>query len=361
MTETRTSLQRHLHLGPTRLAVLVLLTCALPVAAAAASLTNYRARVEAAQKDIEIIISIVAAGETEDEYVQYIQRTVIAIRRSLPENERVEARGGTVEVSNKWLREKLDEFSDSALDTERTAVLTEISEFLSALDAHLAELEAAADAERSRDDDKQKLAEILAREEYQKPPEKQESLFQRWLRQFIEWIDSLIPKGQVTTERSEGYRSLSLVLQIIIYALVIGLLAFLIFRFGPRLARRLRRPDTEGRQTRVILGESIAPTASASDLFAEAEALARSGELRSAIRKGYVALLCDLADRRLIGLARHKTNRDYLRDVRGRPRLFERMSLVTGSFEKHWYGYRPARAEDWEDFRDHYRKAVSEA
>jgi hypothetical protein len=141
---------------------------------------------------------------------------------------------------------------------------------------------------------------------------------------------------------------------------VIGLTGFLLMRFGPRLLRRFSERRDDDNEERIILGETIAAEQKASDLFTEAERLARSGDLRGAIRKGYIALLCDLADRRMIGLARHKTNRDYLRDVRKRPGLFERMKAATASFERHWYGYRPADASDWEEFREQYRRAMGE-
>ncbi|MBK7512564.1 MAG: DUF4129 domain-containing protein [Chloracidobacterium sp.] len=79
-----------------------------------------------------------------------------------------------------------------------------------------------------------------------------------------------------------------------------------------------------------------------------------------AIRKGYVALLCDLADRKVIGLARHKTNRDYLSDIRKKNRLFENMKRITASFERHWYGSQTADQREWEEFREQYQKTVSE-
>ena len=54
---------------------------------------------------------------------------------------------------------------------------------------------------------------------------------------------------------------------------------------------------------------------SSADLFADAEDFARKGEMRSAIRKGYIAMLCEwVTEDRHVG--RHKTNRDYLRDVK---------------------------------------------
>ena len=81
--------------------------------------------------------------------------------------------------------------------------------------------------------------------------------------------------------------------------------------------------------------------------------------LRGAIRKGYIALLCELSDRKLIGLARHKTNRDYLRDVRKRADLFENMNGMTLNFERNWYGLRPTDAQDWEDFKSSYQQTIS--
>src|SRR5204863_1993073 len=129
--------------------------------------------------------------------------------------------------------------------------------------------------------------------------------------------------------------------------------------FRSQLASRFGSKRKEKKRDRVILGERIADDESAEDLFGEAERLAREGQLRDAIRKGYIALLCELSDRKIIGLARHKTNRDYLRDVRKRRELFENMVGLTGNFERNWYGLRPSAPADWEDFRDRYRQTIS--
>jgi hypothetical protein len=61
----------------------------------------------------------------------------------------------------------------------------------------------------------------------------------------------------------------------------------------------------------------------------------------------------------VIGLAQHKTNRDYLRDVRNRKELHQNMTNLTGSFERHWYGFDSTDEQDWEDFRQTYKQAVS--
>jgi hypothetical protein len=112
------------------------------------------------------------------------------------------------------------------------------------------------------------------------------------------------------------------------------------------------------KEPRVILGETLAPYETADDLISQAERLAQSGDLRAAIRKGYIAVLAELSDRKVLGLASHKTNRDYLRDVRRREELYQPMSEMTNTFERHWYGDVPAAEEDWQDFRLKYSEAV---
>ena len=107
-------------------------------------------------------------------------------------------------------------------------------------------------------------------------------------------------------------------------------------------------------------GEILAGTApTAADLLAQAESLARNGDLRAAIRKAYIALLCELGDRKLISLAQHKTNRDYLNSVRDKGSLYSGMRKLTQSFELHWYGFVPAGETDWTEFRNGYRKIVT--
>ncbi|HEX8638323.1 MAG TPA: DUF4129 domain-containing protein, partial [Pyrinomonadaceae bacterium] len=222
----------------------------------------------------------------------------------------------------------------------------------------LAELENATAADRTKDEDKQKLAEILRREEYQKPEQKEESLAQRWWRAFTDWLAEVFPRPKLADNSASGFQSFSFVLQILLYALVLGAIAFLLYRFAPLFLRNGRQREKSEKKERVILGERIAAGDSAEKLFGEAEALARAGDLRAAIRKGYVALLCDLSDRRIIGLAQHKTNRDYLRDLRADRALYESVGALTGSFERHWYGAQTAAEKDWHEFRERYRTTV---
>ena len=52
----------------------------------------------------------------------------------------------------------------------------------------------------------------------------------------------------------------------------------------------------------------------------------------------------------MIGLARYKTNRDYLRDIRKRADLFPHVAGLTGTYERNWYGLRPSTVPTGKNF-----------
>ncbi len=93
--------------------------------------------------------------------------------------------------------------------------------------------------------------------------------------------------------------------------------------------------------------------------MSEAEALARRGELRAAIRRAYIALLVEMGDRKIISLAQYKTNRDYLRAVREIEPLYGNVKQLTDSFELHWYGLAQATETDWLAFRSAYNQSAA--
>jgi len=332
-----------------------------PTISIGSTLSDYQSRLDAAHKDVESMISALQTGVPGAYQEQYLQQKASHIRKTIPGSENVDLNSSTVETQNSWLQSELDKFDQETNRSERIKLLSGISERLSSLDDEVKLQQNATAGNRSKDEDKQKLNEILSREEYKKPDDKSESVFQRWINWFLNWIRSLFPDQPVlpNADRS-GFQPLSVVIQVVVYALVVGLIGFLIYKFAPAIAERFGKREKKERTSRVILGEHIDASRSATDLFAEAENFARQGDLRAAIRKGYIALLCDLADRKVIGLAGHKTNRDYLRDVRKRAPLFARMKNATGSFERHWYGFRTPEPKDWEEFREQYRSAVNE-
>lgn len=330
--------------------------CFIAANSAAATPFNYKLRIDGVIPHIGELKDNLADGDGE-----YERQTVESILKAIPQTEKIEWQGGSIETENQWLKTGLDEFAAETDIEKREAILNSVSERLTAISESVGELDKAITAESTKDSDKQKLAEILSRQEYQKPEAKDESLFQKWWREFWAWLQKQMPQPNLSPSEGPNLAPLKLVLQVVVFAAVIGLVGFLLWRFVPYFSNRFGGKTREQKSDRVILGETIGEDESGSDLFDEAERLARQGDLRSAIRKGYIAVLCELGDRKIVRLARHKTNRDYLRDVRKRERIYDSMHGLTNHFERNWYGLREAEPSDWEDFRSRYHATVAEA
>ena len=333
----------------------VLLSVCLIAPAFGISLQEYKSKVDAARVQAADAELLLQSGQLNEAQARDLIRN---IRENFPASETVAWDGGNVETSNEWLLASVTEFEKEADAAKRGAIALRIREHLSTVVYKLQELEGAARSGRSKDEDKQKLAEILRREEYQKPQPKGESAFSRWLTWLLELLEKLFAPGERATSapRLEGFGS---VFRIFIYLGLLLVVAFLVYKLAPLIARSTGRvKKAKKKKDRIILGEKIADDETAVDLLAEAERLANEGNLRGAIRKGYIALLCELSDRKVLGLARHKTNRDYLRDVRSRADLHPPMKVVTDTFEKHWYGAQPSVVNDWVQFRDDYERTL---
>lgn len=332
----------------------------LPAGIFAETLAEYRAGLKSASDYLQELIDYVDEAADDEDWrdAEYEREILAEIRKALPATERVEWESTTIETDNQWLETKLKAFEEEKDWAKRRMILTEIAERLAAIESKIGQLEKPALSDRSKDEDKQKLAEILRRAEYQKPEEKQESWFERMQKKIREWFNEKFPRPEIPAGTGQGMQTVSFGLQMVLYALVLGFIAFVIYRFAPFFAQKFRRREREDQGERVILGEKLAADEDSQTLFDEAEALARSGNLRGAIRKGYIALLCELSDRRIIGLAQHKTNRDYLRDVRKKRELYENMNGLTNSFERHWYGFESADETDWQEFKRNYQQAV---
>ncbi len=322
----------------------------------ATSLVDYKNRVERARVITDELFQNI--NETDADFEL---GAIEEIQRIVPAAEKIEWPGASIATDNQWLKTELDAFAAESDKIKRSAILTGIGERLSAISETVGELERAAASGPTKDQDKQKLGEILRREEYQKPQAKEESLVQKWIREFLEWLARAFPRAPIVPGADTGIGSIQFVLQILIYVLVIGLVGFLLYKFAPFLSKRFKRKTKKESGDRVILGERIGADDSASDLFSEAETLARNGNLRAAIRKGYIALLCELSDRKVLRLARHKTNRDYLREVQKDKALFENMTGMTRNFESNWYGLRSPAQADWDEFRVRYAQTIAKA
>jgi len=353
--------------------------CASAVAAKPSTLAEYRQKVENAHGTLEALAELcdelAAAGGEEgasesdwDEdgslpFPEAQKQRLAEAREHLPAKTQVEWGGAVVEADNAWLHWELrayeGESSQPAMSYRmRAAKLREIGERLHALEVRLAEAEqdASARAARDKDAEKGRLANILSRPEYNKEVSEGGAL-QRLIEQFFQWLRDLFPDvNPVAPGASPGVSRLA---QFFVLALCVAVLAYVVWKFW--WSRRVRGLKPKPlREARVVLGEQLAPDQTAADLLSDAERLARAGDLRGAIRKAYVALLCELGDRRVIRLASHKTNRDYLQAIRSSasPRLYTEMLPLTFNFELHWYGLQAAEENDWRDFHQRCRQVL---
>jgi hypothetical protein len=275
------------------------------------------------------------------------------LRAQLPAKETILLQGQSIAADNSWFQDALDEYEKVKTNPRRTELLARIGERLLALSERLDELDKGSGV-APKDQNKGRLAEILRRPEYNKAAAEGSALERLWMR-FLRWLSSLLPKSQPLQPGSS--RLLSAIARVVVVLVGLALIAFLVWKFAPRFLRSQKKKKQK-REARIVLGERLEQDQTSADLLAQAESLARSGDLRAAIRKAYIAFLCELADRKVISLAQHKTNRDYLSSVRERASLYASMRKLTNSFEVHWYGLVSAGEADWYDFRSSYLQAL---
>src|SRR5712692_7355288 len=332
-------------------AIFILLTCV--ASASAVTLDDYRHQVSRARVSIQEL-QAASADAYPSQREQFIAATIALVRAELPAQETVLLGRQTVAVDNTWLDLALNDLEKVRGDNARRAELVaRIDERLRALSERLDEMQNGKPG-ASKDDNKTRLAEILRRSEYNKQAEEGSAL-NRLLNRFLRWLGSLFPRTKPL--QPGNAMALSRIAQVVVIGLSLAAICLLIWKFAPQYLRN-RRKKKPKREARIVLGERLEPDQTSADLLAQAEYLARSGDLRAAIRKAYIALLCELGDRKVISLAQHKTNRDYLGAVRDRPSLFRSMRGLTNSFEIHWYGFVPPVEDDWKGFRNGYQQAL---
>ena len=332
-------------------ALLVVLLFVCPGRVAAMPISEYEKNIKDAIASLEGIIQD-DEEEVPDDYEEQLNQAVVQVRGSLPRNQTVESDGEVYNVDNTWLHEALDELGQQAYRSER---IQQIVARLTAMDIRVVERQQQSQTLESKDAAKKRLETILARPEYASAVKGPSALTRLW-RDFIEWLKKFLPQPRTAQPGSgawlEGIAKIGVFIAAVVLAVFLG--RHLMGRF--KRTKKIKAPKKK--QPRIVLGERLEPEQTATDLLSEAEALARSGDLRAAIRKAYIALLVELGDRKIVSLAQHKTNRDYLNALRGLPPLHSRMRGLTDSFERHWYGFAETSQNDWQNFRDGYLAAL---
>ena len=331
---------------------------ALLVIAAQASaipLNEYHKNLQRAINALDSLTQV-DEDETNESYQHRLVETSNAVRKILPEKQSVEFDQSSCDVDSSWLHKRLDEFEASS-GTDRGFIHRQLIDRLKSIEERVNDLVRAKTVDvPSKNEANQKLAEILSRPEYATKTNQGAFIF-RLLDRFIRWLAKFLPqRSPLAASHGSPFTAIAQILVIgLAAAVIIYVLIKLVLHFG---WRSLKPRAKKIKEPRIVLGEHLEPEASATDLLAEAEALARKGEIRAAIRKTYIALLVELGDRKIISLAQHKTNRDYLRAVTHVPSLHTNMSGLTNSFERHWYGFAQSSQSDWQEFKTGYLAAL---
>ena len=320
-----------------------------PASVAAIPISEYQQNLKNAVTSLQALYEL---DEEDSEYPNKLKETIDGIRASLPRHQTVEIGADVYKVDNSGLYEALDNVEKSE---DQTEAIRQLEENVSALEQRVTERQSATASGENKGWAKSRMESILARPEYATGARGPNALT-RLIMDFLRWLQSIFPQAQPM----EPGRALSVsrVVQIVIILAAVLLLAYVAKISIPRFRRSRKVKSTNKREARIVLGERLEPDETSTNLLSEAEALAKRGELRAAIRKAYVALLVELGDRKIISLAQHKTNRDYLRGLRDVPQLHSQMRGLTDSFERHWYGFADANETDWQEFRAGYLAAL---
>ena len=176
------------------------------------------------------------------------------------------------------------------------------------------------------------------------------------LHDFTEWLRHQKPPRDQDPEppKSTGFGGLSgdhlRMLMIVLAAILLGAIGFLSWRQW----RARRALTAAGKEVAAVdaappdlADDGILATQLAEDEWLRlAQKLLGSGERRLALRALYLSALSSLAARGLLVIARHKSNRDYLLELRRRARTQPELSGIFGRvvtrFERVWYGSHPA-------------------
>ncbi len=187
----------------------------------------------------------------------------------------------------------------------------------------------------------------------------------RWLRTVAEWIDAWLLRRETQSDGRKPFgAALMKSLRVTLYVLTGGIACVLAFLLWKRFQQRDRLTEVHAEAIQA------APDLAAEDVVADqlpedgwlqlAREMIERGELRLALRAFYLSGLAHLGGRELIAIAKHKSNRDYGRELRRRARtrddLLAAFDQNVAVFERAWYGTHDVSREALSRFSDNLER-----
>lgn len=314
---------------------------------AVGSVKNYSERLFQAEQLIDPLIDGEPAAAE-------IVATMQAVKQLIPAEEDIETDGQVIRANNSWLHAAADLVVKNAYGDEEQvrSMLIEMADRLLILEQRVT----ASTETVTAADQRAQLEKILARSEYL-PEEKKDSVVKKWARKAWDQFTNLLAKlfgNRSNAVGNSGTGSVSVV-RLVVILVLLAAASFGLVKLLQKLRRRRKKDDDDIRE---VLGEELPEDVTAADLLNHARQLAGNGDFRSAIRRAYVASLCELEQRGKVRLHRAKTNRDYLDELKPETSLYPTFSVMTGAFEHVWYGQESATETEFNDFLTLYQEAV---
>lgn len=178
-----------------------------------------------------------------------------------------------------------------------------------------------------------------------------------WLKQFVRWIERIFERAKPPAETEARGKASSGDVRWLMYTLAALVLAGAVaFLWRSRLApaEPATPPSSAARGPDLNQDNVLASDLPEDEWLRLAHELLGRGELRLAVRALYLSNLAFLGSRRLIQIARSKSNSIYERELRLRPHgseLSPPFALANRNFERAWYGFHEVTPEFVDAFR----------
>ena len=173
-----------------------------------------------------------------------------------------------------------------------------------------------------------------------------------WIKKFLRWLAKIMPRPNIPGgEGGQGWSGTVLILLYVLIAAAAVVLALFIYRSIKKRGKIQITQATPLASRPDLRDESVGAEDLPEDewLTLAREKMAE-GSFKLALRAFYLSTLAGLADRRMIILAKHKTNQEYQRELKRRarehPEIPDVFSGQVLKFDRVWYGrHDPTRDE----------------